>query len=39
MSVTDSTIVKIRDLIMSGQINPGDRLPPEQELALSMGIS
>jgi GntR family transcriptional repressor for pyruvate dehydrogenase complex len=39
MSVTDSTIVKIRDLIMSGEIKPGERLPPEQELALSMGIS
>lgn len=39
MSVTDKTIAKIRDLIASGQINPGDRLPPEQELALSLGIS
>lgn len=39
MSVTDSTIVKIRDLIINGSIKPGDRLPPEQELALSMGIS
>lgn len=39
MSVTDQAIVKIRDLITSGRINPGDRLPPEQELASSLGIS
>jgi DNA-binding FadR family transcriptional regulator len=39
MSVTDNTIAKIRELIASGQINPGDRLPPEQELAISLGIS
>ena len=39
MSVTDQAIVKIRDLITSGRINPGDRLPPEQELATWLGIS
>ena len=39
MSVTDAAIVKIRDLITSGRINPGDRLPPEQELAAVLGIS
>ena len=39
MSVTDAAIGKIRDLIMSGRINPGDRLPPEQELATMLGIS
>ena len=39
MSVTDEAILKIRDLIASGRINPGDRLPPEQELATSLGIS
>lgn len=39
MSVTDQAILKIRDLITSGRINPGDRLPPEQELAASLGIS
>ena len=39
MSVTDQAIIKIRDLISSGRINPGDRLPPEQELATSLGIS
>jgi GntR family transcriptional regulator, transcriptional repressor for pyruvate dehydrogenase complex len=39
VSVTDHAIMKIRDLITSGRINPGDRLPPEQELANLLGIS
>lgn len=39
MSVTDQAIMRIRDLITSGRINPGDRLPPEQELANLLGIS
>ena len=39
MSVTDSVIEKIRDLIVTGQIQPGDRLPPEQELATRLSVS
>lgn len=39
MSVTDDAMRKIRDLITSGRLNPGDRLPPEQELAALLGIS
>lgn len=39
MSVTDEAIVRIRELITSGRISPGDRLPPEQELAVMLGIS
>lgn len=39
MSVTDEAILRIRELITSGRINPGDRLPPEQELAAMLGIS
>lgn len=39
MSVTDEAIVRIRELITSGRISPGDRLPPEQELAAMLGIS
>jgi len=39
MSVTDAAIVKIRDLIGEGQMAPGERLPPEQELASMLGIS
>ena len=39
MSVTDEVIVKIRELILSGQIRPGERLPPEQELATLLKVS
>lgn len=39
MSVTDDAMDKIRDLITSGRLNPGDLLPPEQELAALFGIS
>lgn len=39
MSVTDDAITKIRDLIVSGRLQPGDRIPPEQELAALLGIS
>lgn len=39
MSVTDDAIAKISDLITSGRLNPGDRVPPEQELATMLGIS
>lgn len=39
MSVTDAAIVKIRGLIISGELSPGDRLPPEQDLANLLGIS
>jgi len=39
MSVTDAAIAKIRDLIESGRMQPGERLPAEQELATQLGIS
>lgn len=39
MSVTDAAIEKIRDLIIRGELGPGDRLPPEQDLASLLGIS
>lgn len=39
MSVTDEAIAKIRELITSGQLKPGDKIPPEQDLALLLGIS
>ncbi|HEY9392054.1 MAG TPA: FadR/GntR family transcriptional regulator [Mycobacteriales bacterium] len=39
MRVTDVAIIKIRDLIADGTLSPGDRLPPEQELATQLGIS
>lgn len=39
MAVTDDAVVKIRELIMSGKLQPGDRLPQESALADSLGIS
>ena len=39
MSVTDEALAKLRDLIISGELQPGSRLPPEQELASELGIS
>ena len=35
----DKIIKQIRNLITSGQINPGDRLPPERKLADKLGVS
>ena len=37
MAVTDEAIARIRDLIKSGGLRPGDRLPPEKELSESLG--
>ncbi|MCD9197712.1 FadR/GntR family transcriptional regulator [Aeromicrobium wangtongii] len=39
MSVTDAAIEKIRELIITGELSPGDRLAPEQDLAAMLGIS
>jgi GntR family transcriptional repressor for pyruvate dehydrogenase complex len=39
MGITDVAIDKLRGLIMSGELAPGARLPPEQELAAQLGIS
>ncbi len=39
MSVTSKTIDSIRALIRSGELQPGERLPPEQELAERLGVS
>lgn len=32
-------VEQIRDLIHTGQLNPGDRLPPERELCVLFGVS
>ena len=37
--LTDGAIEKIRDLIRSGDLPPGSRLPPEQKLAEQLGLS
>ena len=39
MSVTTKAIDSIRAMISSGELGPGDRLPPEHELAESLGVS
>lgn len=39
MAVTDEAIARIRDLIRTGGLRPGDRLPPEKELSESLGLS
>ncbi|MVO90118.1 FCD domain-containing protein [Streptomyces sp. p1417] len=39
MAVTDEAIEKIKDMILSGALRPGDRLPKESELAAGLGLS
>jgi len=39
MAVTDEAIGKIKAMIVSGQLGPGDRLPPEKELSERLGLS
>ncbi|MBO8190383.1 FadR family transcriptional regulator [Streptomyces oryzae] len=39
MAVTDEAIDKIKGMIVSGQLGPGDRLPKENELAAELGLS
>lgn len=39
MSVTDKAISRIKQMIQSGELAPGDRLPPEQELSERLGLS
>lgn len=39
MAVTDEAIAGIKQMIVSGQLRPGDRLPPEKELSEHLGLS
>lgn len=39
MAVTDEAIEKIKQMLVSGELGPGDRLPPEQELSTRLGLS
>jgi GntR family transcriptional repressor for pyruvate dehydrogenase complex len=39
MALTDEAIIKIRMLIQSGALQPGERLPPEQQLSSQLGLS
>lgn len=37
--LTAKSLTKFRELISSGEVRPGDRLPPERELAERFGVS
>lgn len=39
MALTDEAILQIKEMIRSGELKPGDRLPPEKELSASLGLS
>ncbi|WP_106401215.1 FadR/GntR family transcriptional regulator [Actinocorallia populi] len=39
MAVTDEAIEKIKEMIVSGALRPGDRLPKEADLASELGLS
>ena len=39
MSLTDEAVAKIRQMIASGELGSGDRLPPEKELSEQLGLS
>ncbi|MEV0011195.1 FadR/GntR family transcriptional regulator [Streptomyces sp. NPDC047973] len=39
MAVTDEAIERIKEMIVSGALAPGDRLPKESELAAELGLS
>jgi GntR family transcriptional repressor for pyruvate dehydrogenase complex len=39
MGVTDAAIEKIKEMIISGELRPGDRLPKEADLARRLGLS
>jgi GntR family transcriptional regulator, transcriptional repressor for pyruvate dehydrogenase complex len=39
VSLTNEAIARIRALIQSGELAPGAKLPPEQQLAAQLGIS
>src|SRR5882762_5463532 len=37
--MTEQVVTQVRDMIHHGKLKPGDRLPPERELAKRLGIS
>lgn len=39
MAVTDEAILRIKEMILSGELAPGSRLPPEKELSERLGLS
>ena len=39
MALTDEAILRIKEMILGGQLKPGDRLPREADLAEDLGLS
>jgi len=39
MSLADQAVVRIRQLIQAGELQPGAKLPPEQQLSTDLGVS
>src|SRR5947208_6095401 len=37
--MAEQVVIQVRDMIREGKLSPGDRLPPERELAKRIGIS
>jgi GntR family transcriptional regulator, transcriptional repressor for pyruvate dehydrogenase complex len=37
--MTEEVVTQVREMIQNGKLRPGDRLPPERELARQLGIS
>ena len=37
--MTEEVVTQVREMIQHGKLRPGDRLPPERELAKQLGIS
>jgi GntR family transcriptional regulator, transcriptional repressor for pyruvate dehydrogenase complex len=37
--MAEQVVIQVREMIRGGQLTPGDRLPPERELAKRLGIS
>ena len=38
-AVTDRAITAIKQMVVDGELKPGDRLPPEKELSERIGVS
>src|SRR6187397_3035048 len=38
-TTAEEVVTRLRDMIHSGELSPGDRLPPERDLAKMLGVS
>jgi GntR family transcriptional repressor for pyruvate dehydrogenase complex len=39
VALTDQAIDRVKDMLLTGELQPGDRLPPEKELSERLGLS